>query len=113
MGFAFIVALAYMVIIRYFAGLITWLSIIVFFASIIILAILLLKKGNEKIDEVHKSFTLLRVNLTYILAVTLKGTANSDSDTTNTGTVLKYISYAVFALAGLCFIIFLCIFRRI
>lgn len=92
MGFAFIVALVYMVVIRYFAGLITWLSIIAFFASIIILAILLLNKGNEKIDE---------------------GAVSGDSDTTNTGKALKYIGYVVFGFAALCLIIFLCIFRKI
>ena len=44
-GIAFIVALIYMVVLRYFAGLLTWISIIAYFACIIALAVLLLKRG--------------------------------------------------------------------
>lgn len=44
-GIAFVIAFVYMVVLRYCSGLITWLSIFIYFAAIIALAILLLKKG--------------------------------------------------------------------
>lgn len=52
-GIAFVIAFIYMVLLRYCSGLITWLSIIIFFAGMIALAILLLQKGKEKEDDVN------------------------------------------------------------
>lgn len=54
-GAAFIIALIYMIVLRYCSGLITWLSILLFFAGIIAFAILLLQKGNEKETEVKNT----------------------------------------------------------
>ncbi|EAR87511.1 plasma-membrane choline transporter (macronuclear) [Tetrahymena thermophila SB210] len=91
-GIAFVIAFVYMVILRYCSGLITWLTIIAYFAIITAFAIILLVKGQNKYDE---------------------GVTASDKDMQQDGKNLKYLSYAVFALDGLFLITFLCLFNRI
>lgn len=51
-GIAFVVAMLYMVLLRYFSGLLTWLSIIAYFACLLALAALILNKGEDKVTEV-------------------------------------------------------------
>lgn len=50
-GIGFVIAFVYMVLLRYCSGVLTWLSIIAYFAGIIALAILLLDKGKNKEEE--------------------------------------------------------------
>jgi hypothetical protein len=65
MGIAFVVAMIYMVVLRYFAGLVTWLTIIAYFICLIVLGILLISKGKEWVDEVkifQITFTILVID---------------------------------------------------
>lgn len=95
-GIAFGLGLVYMLLLRIFAGLLVWLAIIGYFAGIIILGILCYKKSTDISD--------------YLAA---NNNVENGTNTTDNKNAYKAIAIILWVFAGLCFVVFLCMYTKI
>ncbi|KAL4485812.1 hypothetical protein ABPG72_012352 [Tetrahymena utriculariae] len=95
-GIAFGIGLIYMIFLRFFAGLIVWIAILAYFAGIIILGYLSYKKSTDIKDYLNAN-----------------NQVESGSNTKDNMNSYLYLSYILWAFAGLCFVGLLCMYTKI
>jgi hypothetical protein len=95
----------YMLFVRYFSGLIIWISIVAYFIALIILAIFC----KVKSQQYYKYYYDIIIN-----SESKQSTAGKDStNAADTARTLEIVSYCLFAFWGLSLVGLMCIFNKI